>query len=109
MIQINLISLTKKERNVKIATIDTETNKLYCVEFTEKEFLKMLRTHLNLMTKNRMSQKHFEKISELIRCNTSLKTGEIDARILSVALSNYFEKENPKFKRGLFLKMCGVA
>ena len=46
MIQINLISLTKKERNVKIATIDTETNKLYCVEFTEKSFLKMIQNQV---------------------------------------------------------------
>lgn len=54
-----------------------------------------------------MKQSNYKAIAELIRVRNNLPTYSQRVKYLAPELADYFEKENPKFKRELFLKQCG--
>jgi len=54
-----------------------------------------------------MTTKHFIKIAEIIKVNKNKPKYVNKIENLSRDLALYFGRENPRFKRDLFLKGCG--
>jgi|TARA_R110000824_G_scaffold153926_3_gene325730 hypothetical protein len=51
-----------------------------------------------------MTKKHFKVIADIIKLHASSPA----ARIMALEFANAFEKDNPRFKKGLFLDACGL-
>ena len=53
-----------------------------------------------------VTKKHFNKIAEIIRECTSTSSIESNTHAFVCKLADFFEKENPNFKRGKFIHAC---
>lgn len=52
-----------------------------------------------------MTRKHFEAIASII--DSQRVAGQAAVWNLTIALADYFQRENPRFDRNAFLTACG--